>query len=162
MMIDVTNSPKDVHDYWYNSEDIMPKQTKHNYNELVDHLVNTMTKPEAPFDTSAYKNYKALVDKEKPPFIPKKVIPTKRKSFDELYKEYSSKSVEDQIENLKELGRQLVSRIDTIVDNLDVILEDISGAENDNVEEEINVDPLTHKVTYNKETNVYNVVKRED
>ena len=32
------------------------------YNELTDHLVTTM-KPqsEAPFDTQAYKNYKALV-----------------------------------------------------------------------------------------------------
>ena len=76
-MIDVTNSPKDVHDFWYNSPD--------NYNELVDHLVSTMpsmTNNErppfvpkkvsikegnysAPFDTEAYANYKQLVDKER-------------------------------------------------------------------------------------------------
>ena len=35
------------------------------YNELTDHLVNNMTKSEAPFDTEAYRNYKQLVDKEK-------------------------------------------------------------------------------------------------
>ena len=47
------------------------------YNELVDHLVSTMPrqssptnsqqmpKPEAPFDTPAYQNYKEMVDKER-------------------------------------------------------------------------------------------------
>ena len=64
-MKDVTNSPKDVHDFWYNSEDNIPTQTKHNYNELVDHLVTTMNKSEPPFDTEAYANYKALVDKQR-------------------------------------------------------------------------------------------------
>ena len=34
-----TNEKKDWEDFWYNSEDIYPKETKHNYNELVDHLV---------------------------------------------------------------------------------------------------------------------------
>ena len=62
--------------------------------------------------------------KEKPPFIPKTITTKERKSFDELYEEYSSKSVEDQIENLKELGRELVTRIDRIVDRLDDILEE--------------------------------------
>ena len=52
---------------------------------------------------------------------------TKRKSFDELYEEYSSKSIEEQITNLKELGRELVTRIDKIVDQIDVILEEESG-----------------------------------
>ena len=112
MMIDVTNSPKDVHDFWYNSEDIMPKHTKHNYNELVDFQVQSMNKSEAPFDTQAYKNYKDSLST------------TERKSFDELYEEYRNKSVEDQIENLKELGRELVTRIDRIVDRLDDILEE--------------------------------------
>ena len=65
MMIDVTNSKKDWDDFWYNSEkDYIPK-TKHNYNELVDHLVTTMNKSEPPFDTQSYANYKALVDKQR-------------------------------------------------------------------------------------------------
>ena len=37
--------------------------TDNNYAQSVDHLVNNMTKPEPPFDTSAYANYKAQVDK---------------------------------------------------------------------------------------------------
>ena len=65
MIIDVTNSPKDWNDFWYNSEDNMPKQTKHNYNELVDFQVQSMNKSSAPFDTEAYANYKQLVDKER-------------------------------------------------------------------------------------------------
>ena len=83
------------------------------YNELVDHLVSTMPSNSFP-----------MTYKEKPPFIPKTITTKERKSFDELYEEYSSKSVEDQIENLKELGRDLVTRIDRIVDTLDVILEE--------------------------------------
>ena len=112
-MIDVTNSQKDVHDFWYNSEDIMPKQTNNNYAECVDHLVTTM-KPQsdAPFDTEAYKNYRDSVTTKK------------RKSFDELYNEYSAMSLPEQITNLKQLSRKLVSQIDEIIDKLDVILED--------------------------------------
>ena len=83
------------------------------YNELVDHLVSTMP-----------SNSFTMTYKERPPFVPKKVTPTERKSFDELYEEYSSKSVEDQVENLKELGRELVTRIDRIVDRLDDIIEE--------------------------------------
>ena len=83
------------------------------YNELVDHLVSTMPSNSSP-----------MTYKERPPFVPKEVTPNERKSFDELYEEYKSKSVEDQIENLKELGRDLVTRIDRIVDTLDVILEE--------------------------------------
>ena len=47
-----------------------------------------------------------------------------RKSFDELYNEYSAMSIPEQLTNLKELGRELVTRIDKIVDKLDVILEE--------------------------------------
>ena len=50
------------------------------------------------------------------------------KSFDELYEEYSSKSIPEQINNLKELGRELVNKLDRIIDNLDDILE---GESND-------------------------------
>jgi hypothetical protein len=61
---------------------------------------------------------------ERAPFIPKKVSSTERKSFDELYVLYHAMSIPDQIENLKGLGRELVERIDRIVDRLDVILEE--------------------------------------
>ena len=40
-------------------------KTMNNYNELVDYQVQSMNKSEPPFDTQAYKNYKALVDKER-------------------------------------------------------------------------------------------------
>ena len=131
-----TNDKKDWDDFWYNSDPIYPPETNTNYNQLVDHLVSTMTihstkdskewtdNLEAPFNTEAYRNYMKQTNIERAPFIPKKVTPTERKSFDELYEEFKSKSVEDQIENLKELGRELVTRIDRIVDRLDVILEE--------------------------------------
>ena len=83
-----------------------------NYNELVDYQVSNM-KGDLPDWTN----------NERPPFIPKTVSSTERKSFDELYEEYSSKSIDEQIENLEGLGRELVSRIDKIIDQIDVILE---------------------------------------
>ena len=84
-----------------------------NYNELVDYQVSNMKK-----DLPDWTN------NERPPFVPKTVSSTERKSFDELYEEYSSMSLPKQIENLKQLGRQLVSQIDGIIDKLDVILEE--------------------------------------
>ena len=57
-----------------------------------------------------------------------KVSTTERKSFDELYNEYSAMSIPEQLNNLKQLGRELVSTIDRIIDNLDDILE---GESND-------------------------------
>jgi hypothetical protein len=83
-----------------------------------------------------------------------------RKSFDELYEEFSSKPVEEQVTNLKELGRQLVTRIDGIVDKLNDIIEEDNTEESNKNEFEITVDPLTHKVIYNTELNEYKVVKR--
>ena len=44
-----------------------------NYNELVDHQVQSMNKYEAPFDTEAYRNYKELVDKEKEKIDPNNI-----------------------------------------------------------------------------------------
>ena len=109
------------------------------YNELEDYQVSTMTgNPPYSDDNNA------------------------RKSFDELYEEYSSKSIPEQVNNLKELGRKLVSQIDGIVDKLNVIIEDIEEEESNNKEFEITVDPLTHKVIYNAELNEYKVVRRED
>ena len=71
------------------------------YNELVDHLVSTMT-----------SNSNPMTNKQE------------RKSFDELYEEYSALSLEDQVKNLKELGRQLVTTIDRLLDTLNVLLEE--------------------------------------
>ena len=71
------------------------------YNELVDHLVSTMPSNLAP-----------MTNKQE------------RKSFDELYEEYSALSLEDQVKNLKELGRQLVTTIDRLLDTLNVLLEE--------------------------------------
>ena len=90
-----------------------PEKSTTKYNELVDYQVSNMKK-----DLPDWTN------NERPPFIPKTVSSTERKSFDELYNEYSSKSIPEQINNLKQLGRQLVSQIDGIIDKLDVILEE--------------------------------------
>ena len=109
------------------------------YNELVDYQVQSMTKSDAPFDTQAYKNYKELVDKEKEQIDPDNLTET-------IYK----------------LGFKIDTLLSKLIGQLDTIIESELEEENDNVEEEITVDPLTHKVTYNSETNVYNVVKRED
>ena len=125
-----------------------------NYAQSVDHLVNSMKQTTG-----------------NPPYSNDKNV---RKSFDELYEEFSSKSIDDQVNNLKELGRKLVSQIDGIVDKLyDIIEEDNypdNGIledgqlpeQNDNNEFEITVDPLTHKVIYNPELNEYKVVRRKD
>ena len=78
------------------------------YNKLVDHLVSTM-----------------------PSNSMRELTPNERKSFDELYKEYSSMSIPKQIENLKELGRDFVSKLDKIIDQLDIVLKDDSVGEND-------------------------------
>ena len=72
-----------------------------NYSQLVDHLVSTMPSNSPP-----------MTNKQE------------RKSFDELYEEYSSKSIPEQITNLKQLGRDLVHKLDKIIDQIDVILEE--------------------------------------
>ena len=106
------------------------------YNKLVDHLVSTMksnssvkdvTNSVADWTDFWYNSKEDLPDwtnNETPPITPMKVTKKDRKSFDELYEEYSSKSIPEQIENLKGLGRQLVSQIDKIIDQIDVILEE--------------------------------------
>ena len=55
-----------------------------------------------------------------------------RKSFDELYNEYSAMSIPEQLTNIKELGRDFVSKLDKIIDQLDIVLKDDSVEENDN------------------------------
>ena len=74
------------------------------YNELVDHLV--ATKPSNSMTIHSTKD---------------------RKSFDELYEEYSSMSIPEQLNNLKQLGRDLVNKLDAIIDQLDTILEEDSS-----------------------------------
>ena len=109
------------------------------YNELTDYLVNNMTKSEAPFDTQAYSNYKELVNKEKEQIDPDNLT-----------------------EHIYKLGYRIDTLLAKLIGQLDEISEGLDEEQNDNKEVEITVDPLTHKVTYNSETNVYNVVKRED
>ena len=78
-----------------------------NYNELVDYQVHSMNKSEAPFDTEAYRNYKALVDME-------------REQIDAT--------------NLTEYIYQLGYKIDTvlskIITQLDTLLEDDFNPDN--------------------------------
>ena len=99
-------------------------QTNNNYNELVDYQVHSMNRFESISDTMKEEDLPDWTNNERPPFIPKTVSSTERKSFDELYNEYSSKSISEQITNLKQLGRKLVSQIDGIIDKLDDILEE--------------------------------------
>ena len=96
------------------------------YNELIDHLVSTMP-------SNSMENLNNKVHANSPyndgwtrEFYQEQIDKQESKSFDELYEEYSSKSIEEQLTNLKQLGRELVTRIDRIVDNLDVILDDTS------------------------------------
>ena len=74
------------------------------YNELVDYQVSQMKQ--------STDNIYSVPDNNP------------RKSFDELYEEYSSKSISEQITNLKQLGRDLVHKLDKIIDQIDVILEE--------------------------------------
>ena len=108
-------------------------------NELTDHLVNNMNKSEAPFNTEAYANYKELVNKEKEKIDPNNLT-----------------------EHIYKLGYRIDTLLAKLIGQLDEISTTLEKDLNDINEEEITVDPLTHKVTYNKETNVYNVVERED
>ena len=66
------------------------------YNKLVDHLVSTMPSNSSPMTNNQ-----------------------DRKSFDELYNEYSAMSIPEQLSNLKELGRDLFNKLDKIIDQLD-------------------------------------------
>ena len=98
--------------------------TNHNYNELIDHLVSTM-KPnppiqdvtnskkdwddfwynskesELPFDTQAYANYKALVDKQR----------------EQINKD-------GLIESLYELGYKIDTLLGKIISQLDTLIEE--------------------------------------
>ena len=100
-MIDVTNSVADWHDFWYNSMEDLPDWTN---NETPP--INMTKLNESTSNSSTQTNNQ------------------ESKSFDELYEEYSSLSVEDQLNNLKQLAREFVTRIDQVINHLDVILEE--------------------------------------
>ena len=109
------------------------------YNELTDYLVNNMNKSEAPFNTEAYNNYKELVNKEKEKIDPNNLT-----------------------ESIYKLGYRIDTLLAKLIGQLDEISTTLEEDLNDNVEEEITVNFITHKITYNKVTNEYNVVERED
>ena len=69
-------------------------------------------------------DYPNWTNNETPPITPMKVSTKDRKSFDELYKEYSSMSIEDQLNNLKQLAGEFVTKIDQVINHLDVILDE--------------------------------------
>ena len=92
-----------------------------NYNKLVDHLVTTMRPPfvpkkvtqsksnyEAPFDTEAYANYKALVDKEKEQI-----------------------DTDNLTESIYKLGFKIDTLLSKIIAQLDTIIDSESEEEND-------------------------------
>ena len=105
------------------------------YNKLVDHLVSTM--PSNSMRELTPKERKSLEDVNNEinasssyndgwtsADYKEQSNKQERKSFDELYEEYSALSLEDQVKNLKELGRQLVTTIDRLLDTLNVLLEE--------------------------------------
>ena len=85
------------------------------YNELVDHLVTT-TQPQSDpqFDTPAYRNYKELVNNEK-----------EKIDTDNL------------TESIYQLGFKIDTLLSKIISQLDTILEDDKGKNNDNWNDEI-------------------------
>ena len=109
------------------------------YNELTDYQVQSMNKSEAPFDTQAYSNYKELVNKEKEQIDPNNLT-----------------------ESIYKLGYRIDTLLAKLIGQLDEISTTLEEDLNDNVEEEITVNFITHKITYNKVTNEYKVVERED
>ena len=106
------------------------------YNELVDYLVSNMKGKSTPQDVTnsstdwedfwynSKDDFPDYTNNQNPPITMRELTTKERKSFDELYKEYSAMSIPEQITNLKVLGRELVIRIDDIIDKLDVILND--------------------------------------
>ena len=132
-----------------------------NYNECVDYLVSSMPtqspptksqqpmKDSAPFDSPAYQNYKTLVDKE-------------REQID----------ASNITESLYRLGYKIDNLLSKIISQLDTVLKDEFNPDDvtcsvddkevdcDTWEEVNTVNPLTHTVTYNQETNEYKVVKK--
>ena len=90
-------------------------------------MIKDVTNDQKDWNDFWYNSMEDLPDwtnNETPPINMTKVTTNDRKSFDELYNEYSAMSIPEQIENLKGLGRELFNKLDAIIDNLDVILEE--------------------------------------
>ena len=94
------------------------------YNELVDHLVSTMPSNSSPMINNEVHANSPYNDGWTQQHYQEQSNKQERKSFDELYEEYSALSLEDQVKNLKELGRQLVTTIDRLLDTLNVLIEE--------------------------------------
>ena len=84
-------------------------KTNNNYNELVDYQVQSMNKSEPPFDTQAYKNYKALVDKE-------------REKID----------TSNITESIYKLGYKIDQLLSKIISRLDTLIKEDYREQNDN------------------------------
>ena len=88
-----------------------------NYNECVDYLVNSMKQStdnlDPTFDTNAYANYKALVDKQ-------------REQIDK----------DGLTESLYKLGYKIDTLLSKIISQLDTLIKEDSEEENDNQETE--------------------------
>ena len=84
-------------------------KTMNNYNELVDYQVQSMNKSQAPFDTQAYKNYKALVDKE-------------REKID----------TSNITESIYRLGYKIDQLLSKIISQLDTLIKEDYREQNDN------------------------------
>ena len=83
-------------------------KTMNNYNQSVDHLVQSMNKSNAPFDTQAYSNYKELVNNEKEQIDPNNLT-----------------------EHIYKLGFKIDTLLNKIINQLDTINEGLSEDEND-------------------------------
>ena len=94
------------------------------YNELVDHLVSTMKTNSPEQINNKVHASSAYNDGWTKQYYQEQSNKQERKSFDELYEEYSALSLEDQVKNLKELGRQLVTTIDRLLDTLNVLIDE--------------------------------------
>ena len=81
----------------------MANSDDNNYAQSVDYLESTMNKSEPPFDTQAYQNYKAQVDKQR----------------EEL-------AGDDIIEGLYKLGFKIDQTFDKLIQLCDRILEEDS------------------------------------
>ena len=88
-----------------------------NYNECVDYLVNSMKQStdnlDPTFDTNAYANYKALVDKQR----------------EQINKDGLT-------ESLYKLGYKIDTLLSKIISQLDTLIKEDSEEENDNQETE--------------------------
>ena len=94
------------------------------YASQVDHLVNTMKPSISRQKVTEGKRIARQLVTESADNIYAVDDNNPRKSFDELYEEYSAMSIPEQIENLKGLGRDVVNKLDKIIDQLDTVLED--------------------------------------